>query len=161
DDLRTGRRRHIAEAAELVVADVASAAAVDDVVRSGFDAVCHIAGQASISRSFDDPGANLSTNVVGTLNVVQACRAHGVPRLVFASSMTAYGEPDRIPTPESAPCLPVSYYGITKFAAERYVQIAGELGKGDLSVTSLRMFNVYGERQSLTNPYQGVLAVFL
>ena len=75
--------------------------------------------------------------------------------------MTAYGEPDVVPTPETAPCRPVSYYGVTKYAAERYAQIAGALPDSGLAVTSLRMFNVYGERQSLDNPYQGVLAIFL
>jgi UDP-glucose 4-epimerase len=75
--------------------------------------------------------------------------------------MTVYGEPERVPTPEREPCVPVSYYGVTKYAAERYVQIAGRRRDVELSVTSLRMFNVFGERQSLDNPYQGVLAIFL
>jgi UDP-glucose 4-epimerase len=55
----------------------------------------------------------------------------------------------------------VSYYGITKYAAERYVHVTGAREDVSLSVTSLRMFNVYGERQSLSNPYQGVLAIFI
>jgi hypothetical protein len=75
--------------------------------------------------------------------------------------MTAYGEPDLIPTPEDVACVPVSYYGVTKYAAERYVQITGARPDVDLAVTSLRMFNVYGPRQGLDNPYQGVLAIFL
>jgi UDP-glucose 4-epimerase len=50
---------------------------------------------------------------------------------------------------------------VTKYAAERYVHVAGARTDVDLAVTSLRMFNVYGERQSLTNPYQGVLAIFI
>ncbi len=75
--------------------------------------------------------------------------------------MTVYGEPDRIPTPEDVPCVPVSYYGVTKYAAERYVHIAGERPDVDLAVTSLRMFNVFGPRQSIANPYQGVLAIFI
>ena len=75
--------------------------------------------------------------------------------------MTVYGEPDRIPTPEDVACVPVSYYGVTKYAAERYVHVTGERPDVDLAVTSLRMFNVYGPRQSITNPYQGVLAIFI
>ena len=75
--------------------------------------------------------------------------------------MTAYGEPDVIPTPETVACVPVSYYGVTKYAAERYAHVTGARPDVDLAVTSLRMFNVYGPRQSIGNPYQGVLAIFI
>ena len=84
-----------------------------------------------------------------------------MPRLVNANSMTAYGEPDEIPTPETVPCVPVSYYGVTKYAAERYAHVTGARPDVELAVTSLRMFNVYGPRQSISNPYQGVLAIFI
>jgi len=127
------------------------------------DAVLHIAGQASIRLSFADPTHDLSVNTIGTINILQQCIAHHVPRLLFASSMTIYGLSDIVPTPETAPPAPVSYYAVTKYAAERYVHLTAarrDLGF-DFNVTSLRMFNVYGERQSLTNAYQGVLAIFI
>jgi UDP-glucose 4-epimerase len=155
DDLSTGSREHVPKGAELVVQDVAEGLGE---TFAGADAVLHVAGQASIFKSFDNPEGDLRTNVLGTINVIEACVAHGVERLVFAGSMTAYGEPERVPTPEDEPCVPVSYYGVTKYAAERYVHASAPRG---LAVTTLRMFNVYGERQSLTNPYQGVLAIFL
>ena len=72
----------------------------------GLDAVCHIAGQVSIIRSFSDPVADLRTNVEGTLNVLQLCLKHKVPRLIYASSMTLYGNGGRVPTPENEPCQP-------------------------------------------------------
>jgi UDP-glucose 4-epimerase len=75
--------------------------------------------------------------------------------------MTVYGEPELVPTREDAPCVPVSYYGVTKYAAERYVHVTGARRDVGLAVTSLRMFNVYGPRQSISNPYQGVLAIFI
>ena len=162
DDLSTGSREHLPVAAELVVADVADADAVRACIgEGGFDSVLHVAGQASIATSFASPERDLRTNVEGTLNVLSACVEAGVPRLVHASSMTVYGEPDEVPTPEEASMRPVSYYGVTKAAAERYALVTGERPDVDLSVTALRMFNVYGDRQSLTNPYQGVLAIFL
>jgi UDP-glucose 4-epimerase len=162
DDLSTGERANVPVGAQLAVADVADAPAVRDLVSgAGFDAVLHVAGQASIATSYADPARDLRTNVAGTLSVLEACIAAGVPRLVHASSMTVYGDPDEIPTTENAPARPVSYYGVTKAAAERYVLLSGERPDVDLSVTALRMFNVYGERQSLTNPYQGVLAIFV
>jgi UDP-glucose 4-epimerase len=162
DDLSTGTREHVPADAELVRGDVADADAVASVFSRGrFELVLHVAGQASIAQSFARPVRDLRTNVEGTVNVIESCVASGVPRLVYASSMTVYGEPEHVPTPEGAPCRPVSYYGVTKYAAERYVQVAGARTDVDLAVTSLRMFNVYGERQSLTNPYQGVLAIFI
>ena len=162
DDLSTGSRENVAANAELVEGDVGDADAVALVFGVGrFDLVLHVAGQASIAQSFSRPVRDLRTNVEGTVNLLEACVAAGVPRLVFASSMTVYGEPESVPTPESEPCRPVSYYGTTKYAAERYVHVTGARTDVDLSVTSLRMFNVYGERQSLTNPYQGVLAIFI
>jgi UDP-glucose 4-epimerase len=160
DDLSTGSRDHVGAEVELVEASVRDLDTVRRVVARA-DAVLHVAGQASIFKSFDRPERDLDVNVAGTLAVLEACTGAGVPRLVYASSMTVYGEPELVPTPETAPCTPVSYYGVTKYAAERYVQIAGARGDIDLAVTSLRMFNVYGERQSLDNPYQGVLAIFL
>ena len=66
--------------------------------------------------------SDLRTNVEGTLNILQLCLKHRVPRLLYASSMTLYGEqPNRVPPPKPEECRPDSYYGITKHAAERYV----------------------------------------
>jgi UDP-glucose 4-epimerase len=162
DDLSTGSAAYAPAGVELVEVDVADADALHPVFAGArFDAVLHIAGQASIATSFANPGRDLRANVVGTLNVLQECVAAEIPRLVYASSMTVYGEPPVVPTPEDVPCRPVSYYGVTKYAAERYVHVTGAREDVALAVTSLRMFNVYGERQSLSNPYQGVLAIFI
>ena len=162
DNLSTGLREQVPADARFELGDVADRERVGRVFFDGeFDLVFHVAGQASIRLSFANPDADLSTNVLGTVNVVRACLATNVPRLVNASSMTAYGEPDTIPTPEDAPCVPVSHYGVTKYAAERYAQIAGENSESGLAVTSLRMFNVFGPRQGIDNPYQGVLAIFI
>ena len=162
DNLSTGSRENVASGATFVEGDVGDRSLVAEVVADGgFDAVFHIAGQASIRLSFAEPEIDLRTNVVGTVNVLRASVEAGVPRLVNASSMTAYGEPDVIPTPETVACVPVSYYGVTKYAAERYAHVTGARPDVDLAVTSLRMFNVYGPRQSIGNPYQGVLAIFI
>ena len=162
DNLVTGLREHVPPDARFVHGDVGDRAVVDEVFAgTHFDAVLHIAGQASIRLSFDEPEVDLRTNVVGTVNVLRGCIETGVPRLVYASSMTVYGEPELVPTPEEVACVPVSYYGITKYAAERYVHVTGARPDVDVAVTSLRMFNVYGPRQSISNPYQGVLAIFI
>lgn len=163
DNLSSGQRDNLPGKAEFIHGDVRNVDDLAPVFAGGVDVVLHIAGQASIRLSFQDPAKDLSVNTIGTINVLQQCRQHRVPRLLFASSMTVYGQTDIVPTPEIAPANPVSYYGVTKYAAERYVHIAAARNDLDFEfdVTSFRMFNVYGPRQSLTNAYQGVLAIFM
>jgi UDP-glucose 4-epimerase len=162
DNESNGRRECVPKGAKFTRADVVAPQEIEPAFAEGLDAVCHIAGQVSIIRSFSDPVADLRTNVEGTLNVLKLCLKYKVPRLIYASSMTLYGQCETTPTPEIEPCRPDSYYGITKHAAERYVHATAErpdLGF-DFSVTSLRMFSVYGPGQSFINPYQGVLGIF-
>lgn len=163
DNEATGRRDHVPPGARYLKGDVSRLDDLEPAFRLGLDAVCHIAGQVSIIRSFDDPVADLRTNVQGTVRVLQLCLRHRVPRLLYASSMSVYGPADILPTPEEAPCRPVSYYGISKYAAERYVHTTAERVDLDFEfhATSFRMYNVYGPRQALDNPYQGVLGIFL
>src|SRR5215207_9754663 len=163
DNEATGRREDVPAGAELVRGDVSRIADLEPLFAGGLDAVLHVAGQVSLIRSFTDPVVDLRTNVEGTLNVLRLCLAYKVPRLLYASSMTVYGRDGALPTPEDTPCAPISYYGITKYAAERYVHTTAERSdlEFDLNVTSFRMYNVYGPRQALDNPYQGVLGIFI
>jgi UDP-glucose 4-epimerase len=163
DNESTGNRENVPQNATYIRGDVRNLQDLERAFEGSFDAVCHIAGQVSIIRSFTDPVADLRTNVEGTLNTIQLCLKHKVSRLLFAGSMTIYGHTELLPTAETHPCEPTSYYGITKYAAERYVQATGRRSDLDspFHVTSLRMFNVYGPRQPLDNPYQGVLGIFI
>ncbi len=163
DNESTGRRENVPPAAVYIKGDVSRLSDLEPAFASGLDAVCQIAGQVSLIRSFSDPVADLHTNTGGTVNVLQLCLKYRVPRLLYASSMTAYGHTDVLPIPEEVPCQPISYYGITKYAGERYVHTTAERVDLDFSfhVTSFRMYNVYGPRQALDNPYQGVLGIFL
>lgn len=162
DNETTGKRANLPPEATFIYGDVNDDAALESACK-GVDAVLHIAGQASIRLSFMDPAADLTVNTLGTIRVLQACIKHRIPRLLFASSMTIYGSTPPTPTPESAAPDPVSYYAITKLAAERYVHATAARPDldFDFNVTSFRMFNVYGPRQSLTNAYQGVFAIFI
>jgi UDP-glucose 4-epimerase len=163
DNEATGRREHVPAGAQYLQGNVGNIDEIEPAFKNGLDAICHIAGQVSIIRSFDNPLTDLRTNVQGTLNVLQLCLKYHVPRLLYASSMTVYSSASPLPTPEGAPCQPISYYGITKYAAERYVQTTAERVDldFDFNVTCFRMYSVYGPRQALDNPYQGVLGIFL
>lgn len=163
DNESTGFSHNVPAGAVYIKGDVVNEADVARAFAGGQDVVFHIAGQASTIRSFDDPTDDLRTNVQGTIRVLQRCVEDRVSRFLYASSMTAYGHPDHLPIDVTAPLRPISYYGISKMAAERYVHATASRSDLDheLNVTSFRMFNVYGERQSLTNPYQGVVAIFI
>jgi len=163
DNESTGLYENIPSKAVYIRGDVRDLDDLEQAFAHNLDVVFHIAGQASTIRSFNDPLGDLDVNVVGTINVVQKCLEHRVPRLLYASSMTAYGHPSELPIHEEMACCPVSYYGVTKYAAERYVHATALRNDLDFPfhVTSFRMFNVYGERQRIDNPYQGVMGIFI
>ena len=163
DNESTGRVENVPNTAEYYRGDVRDTDELEVAFSGGLDAVFHIAGQSSTIQSFDEPQLDLEVNTLGTMNVVSKCLEHKVPRLLFASSMTVYGIINEIPNSESTPARPVSYYGISKYAAERFVHataIRNDLN-APFNVTSFRMFNVYGSRQRLDNPYQGVMGIFI
>lgn len=163
DNLSTGEKRNIPKGVKFVKGDVTNPKDLKKAFAGKISGVFHIAGCASTIKAFDDPEADLRTNTFGTVRVIQACLNAKVPRLLYASSMTAYGRTSKLPVSVDTPCRPISYYGISKYSAERYVMATGE--RDDLGykfgTTAFRMFNVYGRRQSLTNPYQGVASIFI
>jgi UDP-glucose 4-epimerase len=158
DDLSTGRRDNVNARARLHVADVRTAELrrIVDAARPG--AVVHLAAQAAVSRSVADPEFDASINVLGMLNLLQACRAAGVRDVVYISTGgAAYGDTDVIPTPETHLTRPASPYGVSKVAAELYLDCWAGLhgGRG----VSLRLANVYGPRQNPEGE-AGVVAIF-
>ena len=151
DDLSTGRRAFVSEAATLIVHDVREPFEADA------DVVYHLAAQADVGTSMEQPGFDASVNVVGTVNALEAARASGA-RLVFSSTGGAiYGEVES-PASEDAEQRPVSAYGIAKLAAETYVAGWNRIHGFDHVV--LRFANVYGPRQSAALE-GGVVAIFM
>lgn len=163
DNESTGKRTNVPAGAEYVRGDVRDVQALAQVFTGKVDLVLHLAAQVSNILSYQAPSEDVTTNVLGTLNVLEQCRLGCVPRLLHASSMALYGQPDVECIDERVPVNPLSYYGISKLAAENYVMAASRRKdlRHEFNVTALRMFNVYGPRQSLTNPYQGVISVFI
>jgi UDP-glucuronate 4-epimerase len=131
----------------LVEADVRDAAALDRAFAAAKpEMVVHLAALAGVRPSLMDPARYADVNVVGTQRIVDAVRAHGVRRLVFASSSSVYGLDSHPPFKESDPCLkPVSPYASTKRSGELLLFTAHHLYS--LDVTCLRFFTVFGPRQ--------------
>ena len=115
-------------------------------VLEGAAQVFHLAAQAGVRSSWGrDFGQYSDHNVLATQRLLEASVAAGVPRLVYASSSSVYGDSPSLPLREDAPCGPLSPYGVTKLAAEHLGRLY-ERGYG-LPVVSLRYFTVYGPRQ--------------
>ena len=163
DDLSTGKRENLhpamAAGAELIEADMRDPSAVQDVVdRAEAEVVFHLAAQIDVRKSAADPATDARINVEGTINLLQAVRAAGVPRLVNTSTGGAvYGEGRIVPVPEDHPVAPEAPYGQSKFAAEGYCELFGRLH--GVSTISLRYGNVYGPRQDPLGE-AGVIAIF-
>jgi len=157
DDLPRGRREQVGTGATLLELDVTTPALVDAIAATRPEVVFHQAAQIDVRSSVRDPLGDAQTNVLGTVNVLRACAAAAVQRVVFASSGGAvYGETDTIPTPEDAPCRPESPYGASKLCAELYAATFQRVQ--GLESVSLRYANVYGPRQD-PHGEAGVVAI--
>ena len=121
--------------------------------------VFHLAALADIVPSIVDPIKYYRSNVLGTVNVVEATRLSGVKKLIYAASSSCYGIPDVFPTPEVAKIQPQYPYALTKYLGEQTVLHWGRVYK--LPVVSLRLFNAYGPRSRTSGTYGAVFGVFL
>jgi len=128
---------------QLVEGDVRNTDLVSELV-SDAEYVYHQAAQAGVRLSVKNPRKYDEVNVDGTLNVLDAARDTDVKRVVFASSSSVYGRPEYLPYDEVHPTTPVSPYGASKLAAERYVCAYNDVY--DLPAVALRYFTVYGPR---------------
>jgi UDP-glucose 4-epimerase len=155
DDLSKGRREQVAAGAELHVGDIREPDAVFDAARP--EAVFHLAAQADVRVSVEDPARDADVNVLGTVRILEAARRHGA-KVVFASTGGAiYGECDG-PVTESAERRPLAPYGTSKLAGEEYLATWNRLyGTGHVA---LRFGNVYGPRQE-PHSEAGVVAIFM
>jgi UDP-glucose 4-epimerase len=159
DDLSTGKRENLPGGGAFYERDIAVPGALEDVFAAERPSVvCHHAAQTSVRRSTGDPAHDLRVNILGTLNLVTESLRQGVKLFLFASTGGAiYGDDVPLPTSETAPCRPVSPYGVAKLGAEHYLEWA-ERTQG-LPTLRLRYANVYGPRQDPLGE-AGVVAIF-
>jgi UDP-glucose 4-epimerase len=158
DDLSTGERGRVAGGADLRVLDIVELPALEAVFAEVQPrSVFHLAAQASVVASVEDPGRDCAVNVMGTLNVLEAAGRSGAPVVFTSTGGALYGDEAPMPTPEDRIPAPLSPYGASKWAAEAYVN-TWSLSSG-IPHAVCRLGNVYGPRQ---NPHgeAGVVAIF-
>jgi len=161
DNFATGRRSNLAEFEgrfELLEGDLRDRSAVEKAV-ANVDYVLHQAALGSVPRSVQDPITTNEVNVNGTLNLLWAAKQSRVKRFVFASSSSVYGNTPGLPKEESMFPQPISPYGVSKLAAERYV-ITFNTVYG-MATIALRYFNVFGPKQDPNSQYAAVLPRFI
>jgi UDP-glucose 4-epimerase len=124
----------------------------------GVDCIFHQAALPSVPRSVKDPRASHEANINGTFNLLEAARAAGVRRVLYAASSSAYGNQPGLPRVETMTPAPIAPYPVQKLAGELYMQAYWRVY--GMETVCLRYFNIFGPRQRPDSPYSGVMAKF-
>lgn len=111
-----------------------------------YDVVIHLAASLGVINTEENPVSTLDTNIMGTRNVLDACRLNNIKKIIFSSSSEVYGEPIKTPIEENDPPIPITMYGVSKLAAEEYIKAYSKTF--GFKHTIFRLFNVYGDQQA-------------
>jgi UDP-glucose 4-epimerase len=159
DDLSTGQSRNLNSSAKLYTVDITDPKAGRLIAEIKPHVLNHHAAQMDVRRSVADPSFDARVNIIGFINLLEACKDAGVKRVIFSSSGGAvYGDREPIPATEAHETLPLSPYGVSKLTGELYLGYY-YMAFG-LPYVALRYANVYGPRQS-TQGEAGVVAIFI
>ncbi len=125
---------------------------------SGIDKITHQAALGSVPRSIQNPMRSTEVNVLGTVNLLHACHANKVERIIMACSSSTYGDSPSLPKKEDIIGKPLSPYAVTKYAIEVFADVFHKVY--GLNYVGLRYFNIFGPRQNPDNPYAAVVPLF-
>ena len=142
DDMSLGLEENIDPRSIFVQGSTHSDSDLDSVLSVEFDGIIHLAAWKAAGESMTDPAKYAHNNLIGTINLLNACDRHGIKRFVFSSTSSVYGNPEYIPIDENHPTEPISYYGETKLQVEKNLKWFSEL-KG-IRFGVLRYFNAAG-----------------
>ena len=142
DDMSLGLEENIDPRSIFSQGSTHSDSDLDSVLSVGFDGIIHLAAWKAAGESMTDPAKYAHNNLIGTINLLNACDRHGIKRFVFSSTSSVYGNPEYIPIDENHPTEPISYYGETKLQVEKNLKWFSEL-KG-IRFGVLRYFNAAG-----------------
>jgi UDP-glucose 4-epimerase len=159
DNMATGLKTNLDPRANFFEIGAESPTIFDLLKGFKFDAIAHLGGNSSGEIGELNPVHDVHWNVASTLNLLSFSQKFGISKFVYASSMGVYGQPDGFaPLLESSVCAPISIYGAGKICAENYLKLYAQRG---IDTLALRMFNVYGPGQNLSNPKQGMISIYM
>jgi UDP-glucose 4-epimerase len=156
DDLSNGNFKNVPAEVTFIQGDLAKQGTTRKIPND-CKKILHLAGQSSGEISFDDPVLDLKKNTISTLNLIQYGIENRVERIVYASSMSVYGDVEDNPISEREFCEPLSCYGVGKLAVEGYLKVYQQ----QLPYVTMRMYNVYGPGQDMGNLRQGMVSIYL
>ena len=161
DNFATGRADNIAHLRDRVDFHQASLLDRDALAKAveGVDVIFHQAALPSVPRSVKDPRTSHVANIDGTFELLEAARAAGVKRVVYAASSSAYGNQPGFPRVETMVPMPIAPYPVQKLAGEFYMKSYWQVY--GMETVCLRYFNIFGPRQVPDSPYSGVMAKFI
>jgi len=162
DNFNTGRKSHLAHHSsrnvKILKVDISKNKNLNKYFKK-IDYVFHLAGIADIIPSIENPKKYFETNVVGTLNVVEAARKSKIKKFIYAASASCYGYPEKFPTKENSKIEPMYPYSFSKWQGEELIMHWANVY--NLPAISLRFFNAYGPRSRSSGTYGAVFGVFL
>ena len=160
DNLKTGYIGNVPRDVVFINGDCADLATYENVQLNevDFDFIVHIAGQSSGEVSFDDPCQDLSDNCLSTLRLLEFARSSSCKKFIYASTMSVYGEVGEGLIDESHPTQPLSMYAVGKLASENYLRL---FERYSIDSVSLRLFNIYGPGQNMSNLRQGMASIYI
>ena len=162
DNFSTGRRsnllHHKKKDVKIIKIDISNTRQLDRHFRD-VDYVFHLAGIADIVPSIENPNKYFQSNVVGTLNVVEAAKKANIKKFIYAASASCYGIPTKFPIKEDAKINPMYPYAFTKWQAEELIMHWVKIY--NFPAISIRFFNAYGPRSRTSGAYGAVFGVFL
>jgi UDP-glucose 4-epimerase len=155
DDLSYGKIENIPKGIKFYKKDLSNIKSLSKFI--AVDYIMHLAGQSSADRSFDDPILDLKKNAVTTLNLINYAIKKKVKKIIYASSMSVYGNSNNIFVQEGDYTNPASCYGASKLLSENYLFIF----RKKIKFIIFRMFNVYGPGQNMKDLNQGMVSIYL
>ena len=160
DNLKTGYIANIPRDVVFINGDCAELATYENsqLNEVDFDFIVHVAGQSSGEVSFDDPCLDLSDNCLSTLRLLEFARRNSCKKFIYASTMSVYGNVGSDLIDESHSTQPLSMYAVGKLASENYLRLFERYG---IDSVSLRLFNIYGPGQNMSNLRQGMASIYI
>ncbi|MBW3023231.1 NAD-dependent epimerase/dehydratase family protein [Candidatus Woesearchaeota archaeon] len=153
DNLSSGKKEYVNEKAVFYEADVTKDMS-NIFEKEKPEIVIHLAAQVDVVKSIKDPLDDAEQNILGIINVLEACRKNNIKKIIYTSTVARYGEPQKLPVDENHPAKPESPYGLSKYVAEGYVKLYSKLY--GINYLIFCFGNVYGPKNK-----KGVICAFI